>query len=39
LLLTLSGERLTMTAIAGAVLVIGGCVAVEAERSEAENHV
>ncbi|WP_436162081.1 DMT family transporter [Mesorhizobium sp. LjRoot246] len=39
LLLTLSGERLTMTAIAGAVLVIGSCVAVGVERSEAENHV
>lgn len=35
LLLTLSGERLTMTAIAGAVLVIGSCVAVGVERSEA----
>ena len=39
LLLTLSGERLTMTAIAGAVLVIGSCVAVGVERSEVENHV
>ncbi|MFC3322415.1 DMT family transporter [Mesorhizobium cantuariense] len=39
LLLTLSGERLTMTAIAGAVLVIGSCAAVGVERSEAENHV
>lgn len=39
LLLTLSGERMTMTAIAGAVLVIGSCVAVGIERSEAENHV
>ncbi len=39
LLLTLSGERMTMTAIAGAVLVIGSCVAVGMERSEAENHV
>jgi drug/metabolite transporter (DMT)-like permease len=39
LLLTLSGERLTMTAITGAVLVIGSCVAVGMERSEAENHV
>jgi drug/metabolite transporter (DMT)-like permease len=38
LLLTLSGERLTMTAIAGAVLVIGSCIAVGVERSEAENH-
>ncbi|QND65475.1 DMT family transporter [Mesorhizobium loti] len=39
LLLTLSGERLTMTAIVGAILVIGSCVAVGVERSEAENHV
>lgn len=39
LLLTLSGERMTMTAIAGAVLVIGSCLAVGMERSEAENHV
>ncbi|UVK37942.1 EamA family transporter [Mesorhizobium sp. AR10] len=38
LLLTLSGERLTMTAIAGAILVIGSCIAVGVERSEAENH-
>jgi len=38
LLLTLSGERLTLTAIAGAVLVIGSCIAVGIERSEAENH-
>jgi drug/metabolite transporter (DMT)-like permease len=38
LLLTLSGERLTMTAIAGAVLVIGSCIAVGIEGSEAENH-
>jgi drug/metabolite transporter (DMT)-like permease len=37
-LLTLSGERLTMTAIAGAVLVIGSCIAVGIEGSEAENH-
>ncbi|MBZ9674958.1 DMT family transporter [Mesorhizobium sp. ES1-1] len=37
-LLTLSGERLTMTAIAGAVLVIGSCIAVGMERSEAGNH-
>jgi len=37
LLLSLSGERLTMTAIAGAVLVIGSCIAVGIERSEA-NH-
>ncbi|WP_246675229.1 DMT family transporter [Mesorhizobium sp. B2-3-4] len=39
LLLTLSGERLTTTAIAGAVLVIGSCIAVGLERSETENHV
>ncbi|ARP66394.1 EamA family transporter [Mesorhizobium sp. WSM1497] len=39
LLLTLSGERLTVTAIVGAILVIGSCVAVGVERSEAENHV
>jgi drug/metabolite transporter (DMT)-like permease len=39
LLLTLSGERLTVTAIAGAVLVIGSCVAVGLERSEAQDHV
>ncbi|TPK06896.1 MULTISPECIES: DMT family transporter [unclassified Mesorhizobium] len=39
LLLTLSGERLTTTAIAGAVLVIGSCIAVGLERSEAENYV
>jgi len=39
LLLTLSGERLTMTAIAGAVLVVGSCVAVGLERSEADSHV
>ncbi|MGX5850701.1 DMT family transporter [Mesorhizobium sp. PL10] len=38
LLLTLSGERLTLTAIAGAILVIGSCIAVGIERSEAENH-
>jgi drug/metabolite transporter (DMT)-like permease len=38
LLLTLSGERLTLTAIAGAVLVIGSCIAVGIEGSEAENH-
>jgi len=37
-LLTLSGERLTMTAIAGAVLVIGSCIAVGIEGSEVENH-
>lgn len=39
LLLTLSGERLTMVAVAGAVLVIGSCVAVGLERAETENHV
>ncbi|RVA17030.1 EamA family transporter, partial [Mesorhizobium sp. M7A.F.Ca.CA.002.05.1.1] len=39
LLLTLSGERLTVTAIVGAILVIGSCVAVGVERSEVENHV
>lgn len=39
LLLTLSGERLTTTAIAGAVLVIGSCIAVGLERSEAQDHV
>ena len=39
LLLTLSGERLTVTAIAGAVLVIGSCIAVGVERSEAQNNV
>ncbi|TPK81170.1 DMT family transporter [Mesorhizobium sp. B2-4-12] len=39
LLLIFSGERLTMTAVAGAVLVIGSCIAVGVERSEAENHV
>nr|WP_245276103.1 DMT family transporter [Mesorhizobium sp. LNHC220B00] len=39
LLLTLSGERLTTTAIAGAVLVVGSCIAVGLERSEAENYV
>ena len=38
LLLTMSGETLTLTAIAGAVLVIGSCIAVGIERSEAENH-
>lgn len=38
LLLTLSGERLTVTAAVGAVLVIGSCVAVGTERSEAGNH-
>ncbi|TIS64125.1 MAG: DMT family transporter [Mesorhizobium sp.] len=35
LLLALSGEGLSMTAIAGAVLVIGSCIAVGIERSEA----
>jgi drug/metabolite transporter (DMT)-like permease len=39
LLLTLSGERLTTTAIAGAGLVVGSCIAVGLERSEAENYV
>ena len=39
LLLTLSGERLTTTAIAGAVLVIGSCVAVGLQRSEAQDYV
>nr|WP_245235472.1 DMT family transporter [Mesorhizobium erdmanii] len=39
LLLTLSGERLTATAIAGAVLVIGSCIAVGLEHSEAQDHV
>ncbi|WP_192256532.1 DMT family transporter [Mesorhizobium silamurunense] len=34
LLLSLSGESLSMTAIAGAVLVIGSCIAVGIERSE-----
>jgi drug/metabolite transporter (DMT)-like permease len=38
LLLTLSGERLTVTAVVGAVLVIGSCIAVGTERSEAGNH-
>ena len=38
-LLTLSGERLTTTAIAGAVLVIGSCIAVGLERSEAQDYV
>ncbi|QPC93863.1 DMT family transporter [Mesorhizobium sp. INR15] len=38
LLLTLSGERLTVTAMAGAVLVIGSCIAVGLERSEAKSH-
>ncbi|WP_245513641.1 MULTISPECIES: DMT family transporter [unclassified Mesorhizobium] len=35
LLLALSGESLSMTAIAGAVLVIGSCIAVGIERPEA----
>ncbi|CDX19426.1 conserved membrane hypothetical protein [Mesorhizobium sp. ORS 3324] len=35
LLLALSGESLSRTAIAGAVLVIGSCIAVGIERSEA----
>lgn len=35
LLLALSGESLSMTAVAGAVLVIGSCIAVGIERSEA----
>ncbi|PBB67930.1 EamA family transporter [Mesorhizobium sp. WSM4312] len=39
LLLTLSGERLTTTAIAGAVLVIGSCIAVGLERSEVQDYV
>ncbi|WP_095202477.1 DMT family transporter [Mesorhizobium carmichaelinearum] len=39
LLLILSGERLTTTAIAGAVLVIGSCIAVGLERSEAQDYV
>ncbi|TGQ66640.1 MAG: DMT family transporter [Mesorhizobium sp.] len=39
LLLALSGERMTMIAIAGAVLVIGSCIAVGLERSEVENYV
>ncbi|ETA72263.1 MULTISPECIES: DMT family transporter [Mesorhizobium] len=39
LLLTLSGEQLTTTAIAGAVLVIGSCIAVGLERSEAQDYV
>ncbi|WP_292344751.1 DMT family transporter [Mesorhizobium sp.] len=34
LLLALSGESLSMTAVAGAVLVIGSCIAVGIERSE-----
>jgi drug/metabolite transporter (DMT)-like permease len=39
LLLTLSGDRLTAAAIAGAILVIGSCIVVGAESLEAENHV
>ena len=35
LLLALSGERLSMPAVAGAILVIGSCIAVGVERSEA----
>ena len=35
LLLALSGESLSKTAVAGAVLVIGSCIAVGIERSEA----
>lgn len=38
LLLTLSGESLSRTAIAGAVLVIGSCIAVGIERPEAVDH-
>jgi len=38
LLLALSGETLTSTAIAGAVLVIGSCIAVGIEGPEAGNH-
>jgi drug/metabolite transporter (DMT)-like permease len=38
LLLALSGETLTTTAIAGAVLVIGSCIAVGIEGPEAGNH-
>ena len=39
LMLTLSGERLTATAISGAVLVIGSCLAVGLQRSEAQDYV
>jgi drug/metabolite transporter (DMT)-like permease len=35
LLLALHGERLSMPALAGAILVIGSCLAVGVERSEA----
>ncbi|WP_225248303.1 DMT family transporter [Mesorhizobium sp. J8] len=38
-LLTLSGESLSMTAIAGAVLVIGSCVAVGIEGTETRHDV
>jgi len=38
-LLTLSGESLSMTAVAGAVLVIGSCLAVGIEGTEARDDV
>jgi drug/metabolite transporter (DMT)-like permease len=38
-LLTLSGDRLTTAAIAGAILVVGSCVVVGVESLEAESHV
>ncbi|MBZ9852110.1 DMT family transporter [Mesorhizobium sp. CA14] len=38
-LLTLSGESLSMTAIAGAVLVIGSCLAVGIESTETRHNV
>ncbi|TPI19369.1 DMT family transporter [Mesorhizobium sp. B4-1-1] len=38
-LLTLSGESLSMTAVAGAVLVIGSCLAVGIEGTETRNDV
>ncbi|TPI24521.1 DMT family transporter [Mesorhizobium sp. B3-1-6] len=38
-LLTLSGESLSMTAVAGAVLVIGSCLAVGVEGTETRNDV
>jgi len=38
-LLTLSGERLSITAVAGAVLVIGSCLAVGIEGTETRNDV
>ncbi|WP_245420606.1 MULTISPECIES: DMT family transporter [unclassified Mesorhizobium] len=38
LLLALSGESLSLTAVAGAVLVIGSCIAVGIEGSETEDH-